>query len=440
MQLDLLPYQREAFAWAASRPRIGLFLEMRLGKSRIAIAWAEKQTPTDQRILVVCPNAVVTSWIDEFLKLKAPAPADLRHGLSQEDWRRWNLINYEALLRPKPIHEYAWGCVILDESPRIKNPKAKTSQIVCDSFRHCPRKAILSGNPAPESPLDYYQQFKFLFGQFLGMRSYWNFRANLCLLAGYDYVPTKETLKEIRATVQTNAYILKRRDAGVGSTKVRETRLIDLPGKDLKAYRKWERDFCVAGKETIWQTELTLLLHRYCGGSLPTARHGYKRRELTDLLTGELAGEPVVIWFRFLKEIRDVAKALAGVGIDATALTGKTPRLLRRERMRAFQAGKVQALLVSVSLGAYGLDLSRADTAIFFSNSYSLDLRSQAEDRIIHPRKTAPVLILDLAVRQTVDTDLLEILSDKRAKSLSVLESLKDRINRRWQTKPIGSA
>jgi len=50
-----------------------------------------------------------------------------------------------------------------------------------------------------------------------------------------------------------------------------------------------------------------------------------------------------------------------------------------------------------------GVDLSRADTIIFYSNWYDYEIRTQFEDRVIHPLKKVPVLIVDIVIENTLD-------------------------------------
>ncbi|RMG79879.1 MAG: hypothetical protein D6707_07360, partial [Bacteroidetes bacterium] len=61
-------HQKEALKKLAPLKRGGLFFEMGLGKTRTAIALAMKKKC--QRILVVCPLAVVNTWQAEVKKLQ----------------------------------------------------------------------------------------------------------------------------------------------------------------------------------------------------------------------------------------------------------------------------------------------------------------------------------------------------------------------------------
>jgi superfamily II DNA or RNA helicase len=79
-----------------------------------------------------------------------------------------------------------------------------------------------------------------------------------------------------------------------------------------------------------------------------------------------------------------------------------------------FMSQHFQILCAQVAVGSHGIDLSVADTAIYYSNTYSAEKRGQSEDRIVHPQKTHPVLYIDLVTNNTVDQDCETALREKR--------------------------
>ena len=60
-----------------------------------------------------------------------------------------------------------------------------------------------------------------------------------------------------------------------------------------------------------------------------------------------------------------------------------------------------------------GINLSAADTAIYFSNSWALQDRLQSEDRILSPENNT-LLYIDLITKNTIDEDIMLALQDKR--------------------------
>ena len=124
----LMPHQKSALTWARKFRRIALFLEMRLGKTLVAIRWA-KHKPYKTKILVVAPLSVLPTWQEELVK-EGVSPNDIQfiRGSLSERLKissyvdGWFLINYESLRATPSLASRRWTHMILDESMRIRNP------------------------------------------------------------------------------------------------------------------------------------------------------------------------------------------------------------------------------------------------------------------------------------------------------------------------------
>lgn len=423
-----LPHQKAALEWAKSRGRIALLMEMRLGKMLVAIRWAhERATSTNN--LVIAPLSTLEGWRRELLLEGVPADKIRRIGTRDRihtwaDGTQWHLTNYEAVrARPDILSRGGFTCWILDESPRIKNPSAQVSKLI-NAWAGLPvNRAILTGLPAPESPLEYYQQFAFLAGgrypgaiPWMGAPTYWHWRERYFRQQGYDWIPEPGTAAAIREAVRSQSFVLTRKQAGVGSHKARELRTVELPGKARKAYRAMLRGWETGDFSAKYAVQRATWLARICGGSFPGAEHVAKTAELLSLIGrgGELSAERVVVWFRFNDELRAVGRALGRAGIPWEGITGDTELGQRSRAADRFRKGRARALLVQIKCGRYGLDFSQGSAAIYYSNGYSLDDRSQSEDRVIHPTKREPVLLVDLVAAGTIDELAADALREKR--------------------------
>jgi SNF2 family DNA or RNA helicase len=92
----------------------------------------------------------------------------------------------------------------------------------------------------------------------------------------------------------------------------------------------------------------------------------------------------------------------------------KDSKRLRAKVQERFQNGTTRVVLLQVALGKFGWNLSKSSTAIYYSNTYNFEDRSQSEDRIVHLKKKDDCLYLDLVTLGTPDEDLVEALSVKR--------------------------
>jgi len=349
----------------------------------------------------------------------------------------WNLVNYEGLLACPQILEVPWNAIVLDECRRISNPKAKTTKALQTWSRGNPttKKMILSGNPAPESPLEYFEQMRFLYGKFMHCNNYWQFRqAYFRELAPHEWVPKPGYIQNIKEEVHANSFILTRREAGIQNTKVYEVRGVRLGPEARRTYEKVRSDFLLQwkGKEiknTKWiPVQYTWLQQIASGFAGEKLIDPCKVRALLELLEGELKNEQVVVWFRFNSGLVECAKSLRTARILYSTIHGAVSFSDRERAINNFFLGHVRILLCQIKCAKEAIDLSSSSTAIYFSNSHSLDERVQSEDRILSVRLPEPLLYLDLVAENTVYEDIVELLREKKVDSRFFLTRLLDKL------------
>jgi SWI/SNF-related matrix-associated actin-dependent regulator 1 of chromatin subfamily A len=420
-------------------------MEMRLGKSLVAIRWARTR---GTRLLVVGPLSVIPGWEEE-LRLEGERRVVPLYDLPIKDRRRiagtpvkvrtWFVVNYEALRIAPEILAEAWDVVILDESTRIRNPKARITKTLVDrTWCRAKHRAILSGLPAPEGAMDYFCQMKFLYGSFLNQTNFWGFRQRYFKLWGpYEWSPKSGTRDAIKKAVHATAFVLRRKDVNIGSRKIYETRYVSMSPEQAAFYKQIKKEYRFGNLETKFSAVRWLWMARVAGGFSPDQEHpqqisSTKIDELVALLTGELKNESTVVWFRFNEELHAATAALIRAGVDCLGMTGATPLDDRRYMARRFRAGDFPVLLMQVKIGRFGLDLSSASTAIYYSNDYAMEDRYQSEDRIVHALKTDPLLYLDLITKGTVDVSVVSTLRDKSIEAGQFMKALASRLHQQF--------
>jgi hypothetical protein len=471
---DLFPHQLDAVRYAKSRDAIALFMEMRLGKSPVTIRWAQHHGL--RRILLVAPlntlrgrlqwegelrreRQTVTSlpaipkakWMGALYRWRKGVgdaviddgfarPGDTTTALIRERRTGWFLANWEAVLHEPSLLQRSWDGIVLDESTRIRSPRAKITKLFLSHTAHVRHRAILSGLPNPETPLDYFCQFQFLDGHFMGYENYYEFRYRYFLegFQGWDWYPKKGTRDAIRNYVHDRAFILQRKTAGVGSDKVRE--VIRIPQNKLqrRTLREASRDFAVGDRETKWATTVHLWMQKIAGGFHPTLEpvELLSEAKLRALCHVAKRHRPVVVWFRFNHEIEFAYQYLQQHSRLRVAYVHgemKDSKTLRIKRQEQFQRGELDVILLQVKLGRYGWNLSRANTAVYYSNSFEFEDRSQSEDRIIHLTKRTPCLYIDLVTENSADEDVVETLAEKRMNARLFARRLNQMLRQRWQ-------
>lgn len=418
---DLMPHQNKALVYAKPLARIALFMQMRLGKSLVFIRWAEDNAR--KRVLIVAPLSVLPTWREELLA-EEWAEEDIVTVRGTHDERvalasgpgTWFLINYDAIISTLEILALDWDCIGLDESTKIRNPQAEVTKALNSRTYHIPYKAILSGLPDPESPLDYFEQFRFLYGSFMHCGNYWYFRKRWFQHWGYEWVANGFAMQKIKEEVHRWAFVMTRKQAGLKDNKVYEKRFVQLNAEQRKLMKQIDEGFEYEMKDgTIEETKWIPVKYQWhaiiAGGFTPDGKliNNAKTEEICDLLKGELRDEPVIIWFRYNHELFHVSSSLSKKGLKVGTFIGSDKTGSER-----FKRGEIQVICAQGKCGMYGLDWSRSSTMFYYSNWYDGEVRAQTEDRIIHPKKDDHRLYVDFLSEGSIDEDVVTILREKK--------------------------
>lgn len=442
--IKLRPYQGEGLGYLLRNDHGALYWDMRLGKTVVAIRRA-RMIKRLRRALVVAPFSAMQGWEDELSSERQGVPVCV---VGDRERRLqllrlpavWNVVNWEAYRVIPEIAAMPWDIVIADESHYLKNPESHVSKFYAENFRDTGHRLILSGTPAPESELEYYQQMRFLDHSILGYKNFYEFRnSNFAQGSTYDMhtwrlTPSGRAFLEKRLSRYCS--FLKRRDLNLGSIKVYNKRLIEFDKATRAMYRRCEEEFLLAWKdtetETIWATQKHIWLKRLCGGLLPRDDKDAdlawvgKVQELASMLTRELQGEPVIIWCHFIEEVKFVSEFIARhTGKKVSTVYGAIKPMDRERARRDFQSGAAQYFVGQPECFKLGTDLSRADIMVFYSSPEGAATRQQVEERFIRVEKTGSVLIIDMVVNDTVEEDNLISLVRKESQAERMRRAVK---------------
>jgi SNF2 family DNA or RNA helicase len=138
-------------------------------------------------------------------------------------------------------------------------------------------------------------------------------------------------------------------------------------------------------------------------------------KELLEI-TEELQGK-AIIWASYTHGIQQIASALRDrFGPEAVATYyGETPQDERQEIVDRFQDkdGPLRFFVGQPKTGGYGITLTAANTVIYYSNSYDLEIRLQSEDRAHRIGQSRKVTYIDLVSPDTIDEKVLKALRSK---------------------------
>jgi SNF2 family DNA or RNA helicase len=176
-------------------------------------------------------------------------------------------------------------------------------------------------------------------------------------------------------------------------------------------------------------------LHQICCGHVKLddgQQIDIPSNRITELLSvlEETSGK-VIIWANYRRDIENIRLALQKeYGMTAVATYyGDTEMEERQDIVTNFQDPDhdLRFFVGNPRTGGYGLTLTAANTVIYYSNSFDLEVRLQSEDRAHRIGQTNKVTYVDLIAKDTVDEHIVQALRNKINIASQVLgEDFKD--------------
>jgi len=458
-------HQKKAFKIGITLPNVALLMEMGTGKTLTSIAIAGHRWKYDglRRVLVVAPLSVVPVWPREFAEYAA-FPVDCRalKGTSVEkaamlaafpptgDALQVAVVNYESTWRIEAdLKRWLQGAgrggamIIADESQRIKTPGAAQSKAMHRLGAVAAYRLILTGTPVTNSPVDFFSQYKFLQPDIFGT-SFTAFKARYCDMMAFEgqngafkKIVGYRNLNELVRKAHSIAFRVTKAEALDLPEETIQPRFVELDPRTMRLYNELRREAIAELENGIVtaQNVLTKLLRlsQLTGGFLTdeTGRtHSVgdeKMRAFEETMDDLLdAGKKVVVFARFIPEIRTICAALEKRGIQYRYITGEVDQSARGEAVQAFQTDpEVRVFVAQIQTAGLGITLTAADTAIFYSMDFSLANYEQAKARIHRVGQRNTVTHIHLIATGTVDEKIFEALREKK--------NLADLVVDRWR-------
>ncbi len=445
-QWALTPFehQYEMTARLLHYKQYGMLTEMGTGKTKAVIdAIGVLINRGDiNKVIVVAPNSVLYTWTKELMANGfnkdlfnvLTGTAKQRHKLLGEG-KPINIINYEGVLVMQNALASTFNndkaFVALDESSRIKNFRAKTTEAIQDTFVNNKYKTIMSGTPITQSPLDIYSQYKFLNEQFLPFNSYYAFRGRYAVMGGYlnKQVIAYNRLEELKKLIAQHSIILKKEDCLDLPPKIYIKHILELKGKIAKQYKEMHKDLMIEVSKNVVKgsNPLTRLvrLQQITSGIYVEERHNHKLKELFDILDDNLEeGKKIIVWCWYIESIRRVQGFLKKKKIKSVNIEGKVPVEQRQNHVDMFNESKdCNVIIVQLRTGGMGINLQAANTVIYYENNFSLQDRQQSEDRVHRSGLEHKVTYIDLCYKNTIDEMILEAVKAKKDIADYLIES-----------------
>jgi len=435
---EAFAYQHEAVRALCDLEYGAIFHEQGLGKTKIAldIALYLLETRAVDTVLVVAKKGLISNWVREtrahthlrpklltqkreanFFAFNSPARLMLAHYevMKSEEAR------FRLFLKARDV------AVILDESAKIKNPKAALTSCFFALAPLFKRRFILTGTPVANRPYDLWAQIWFLDqGKALG-NDFDSFRRSVDL--------SNRLVDDAGAQSEFEGQLagLFDRISGFSVRRTKDSGVIKLPEKVVQSVStEWETHQLELYEEL--QEHLRAIVIK---GGLPTednAELALKRllrlvqiachpRLVDDsysAVPGKLpvlyelveravhGGDKCIVWTSFTKSADWLAAELKGFG--SVRVHGKLAMDRRDRAIGSFLSHPDCRVLVATPGAAKeGLTLTAANHVIFYDRSFSLDDYLQAQDRIHRISQVKTCYVTNLLMADSVD-EWVEIL------------------------------
>lgn len=323
--------------------------------------------------------------------------------------------------------------VIVDESTTIKNRKALRSKNIIELHKLSKYRRILTGSPITKSPMDLFSQCLFLDKNALGFNSYYGFQNRYSIVVkrtmgakSFQEITGYRRLDELTDKLESFSNRVLKKDCLDLPDKLYIRRDVPITDEQAKVYNQMKKLALAkleSGELVTTASVLTQImrLQQICCGFLQPDDGEIQalpnlRLEALMEIAEDVQGK-AIIWATYTHDINRISTALRErFGYNAVATYyGATEQEERQNIVNEFQDpdSELRFFVGQPKTGGYGITLTAANTVIYFSNSYDLEIRLQSEDRAHRIGQKKPVTYIDLVTPYTIDEKILDALKSK---------------------------
>ena len=388
-----------------------------------ATVWAEETEKWDHLDGIIC-SKVLGSERERLAALRKDADIYI---INRENVQ-W-LVNYQAKLKDWPF-----DMLVIDELSSFKSPKAERFRSLRRVLPAVRRAVGLTGTPSPNGLIDLWSQIYLLdqgerLSKFIGhYRDEYFTPGNRNGQVVFNWNLKPGAADRIYRKIEDICMSMKAEDYLTLPDRLDITYPVSLSEKAQQAYEQLEKDLVLPmADEAITAQNAAVLtgkLLQLANGAIYMEDHSYVR--LHDAKLGALEdlieaanGEPVLVYYSFQH--------------DADRIQERFPearRLITPEDVKDWNAGKIPVLIAHPASAGHGLNLQQGGhIVIWFGLTWSLELYQQANARLYRQGQQQPVTVYHIITKNTVDEDVLKVLTGKAARQDALIEAVKARID-----------
>lgn len=408
-----------------------------VGKTRIFLEIAAHFLDQDavEPVLLVVPNALIgqlleelVHWIPELYNrtvvLRGPL-ADRALQIRNVSPDHLVVTSTESLSSGQvstALARRAWSAILVDELSRFRSWSRRTRALQALGKRTRVRVGG-SGNILVRSPMDLWYPLNWITPNLFNIRQKNSFLYEYCVVGGFtgrEPIGLRpDRVQQLKDYIDSVSLECRLEDIQQMPERHIEIRRVPLHAEAAPVYarlhdelrldieRASDADFALQIRS--YTTRAQKLLEISAGFIKDIGVDDYvplpssKTAELIEMLEDDT--EPTIVYVYWRREYEMVAEALKS----------KRIRFATQETREKFLTGKANVILLSLSKGAWGLNLQRASRIIYHSLPWDLDMFEQSLDR--NWRMTTTIKdnkeVVYLVTRSTVDERVLEVLRNK---------------------------
>lgn len=476
MKFKTKPFKHQLHALTKMHLKTGfaLFMEMGTGKSKVIIDDAHVLYEAGQidAVIIVCPNGLQQNWINRELPTHMTSDyVGVYFGKSKKEQRAWldvfhaegklkvfainvdRLIQKETITLLMDILKDSKTMLVVDESQRIKNPKAKRTKALLGLAPHAAFRRVLSGTPITQGALDLFSQLRFLSTKILPFSTYTAYKHQYAVVQRiktdknrygfFEKVTGYKNLDQLKGYLEPVSYIVKKEECLDLPDKVYENIDVEMTAQQKRVYKQLVAEaiavieqppenmspeehimWALQSDKVVATNGLTAILRcqQVLGGYVKdeteklVALDSNRLKVLMETIDDIANDAKIIIWSRFVAEIEEVSKALKEkYGEESTVeYYGAVKAVDRDAAVDNFQSDpKTRFFIAQPASGGVGLTLTAASYVVWYSMDYSLEHYLQANDRAHRIGQTRKVTYLHLVCPKTLDEAILRALKTK---------------------------
>lgn len=394
-------HQHEGVEFIAKRRGCLVADQMRTGKTATAVM---AHDPAQGSLVVICPKIVREVWIGwirrRYPEVEVGRDIAVMEGreFNQEDFKKPFIIgHYDILKYWQAVGGQAKiGTLIYDEAHLLSKENHRT--IAANFVAGRAGKVVaLTGTPMWNKPAGLWFVLNMIGQESWG--SFWNFRMRYCQpepsMHGMKFIGTsneselKERLKEVMICRKLSDVMDVpeiTRDVLIADITMQQRMDIDVQAEELKA------------ADTLHNAIGALARYRKVIGALKV---DVTVEAATTALDRE---EPVVIWTWHKEVAKAVQLGLRAKKHRAVIIDGDVSDKKREKLLTEWRSAPNTALIISISIGQAGIDLSHARIEFFCEIDFTPAVVAQAEMRIFSSLRPmhASYIVLDHPVDRQI--------------------------------------